>query len=207
MNELDEIRFTVVSELFQQIYSERGTVLGPIWEYEVKVLNVYPSSLVDRFINSGAILEFSGEIRTHGFDFRSGYLRRNQILVKARGREEEAKLILKLKVQDSTFKVTRKTELSFGDVSIEEMVTRFDSIGLKGTFCDTKRRETYSLSGVKFHLEIYPNLPRYLEIESESREGVLRGLELCGYNLGTPNVVSWSTKRVFLECRNGGKAC
>lgn len=145
----------------------------PLREYEARVLGISPKAVRTKLQAIGAKLEFRGTLKRTVYQISKDYW--------VRLRDEGKKTTLALKRVSKRSIESEETEIIVGN--FEETRHILSIIGIKEKAYQENRRESYSLSGIRFDIDTWPTAPPYLEIEGKSPSEVSKGLALLGIPL------------------------
>jgi predicted adenylyl cyclase CyaB len=162
-------------------------------EIEVKILDVDIKGLVAKLKKIGAKKVESGLVRITALDFPDEKLRKNGSYIRVRTFGHRTELVLKKNVEKSDFKIMDETETTLGDY--ETALKLFREIGIEAFAKQEKYRATYKLDNIKFEIDKYPTLNWFVEVEAESKDDVIRGVELLGFSMS--QTTSKSGKDLF----------
>jgi adenylate cyclase class 2 len=160
-------------------------------EIEVKILNIDVLKLRNKLINLNAKLVKKEKQFNYIYDFEGDTLKKNHKGY-CRIRKSESlidgsvKYFLTLKKMISQEKYKEMIEEETEVYNFEAMQNILKELGLYVRHANTKMRESYELDGILYEIDEWDKdfFPApYLEVEAESEEKLLQGINLIGYTI------------------------
>ena len=160
-------------------------------EVEVKFLEVDVATLTKKLIQLGAKKVFDGEIIAHYFDYPDSRLRAEGKLLRLRKKGDIVELTLKKSINPKSL-AKESHELEVNCTDFETMKTillesgftyRKPLPGEEILNTTDKHRASYSLEGAHFEFDTFPNIPTFLEIETQSVEAIQAWVHKLGLNM------------------------
>ena len=164
-------------------------------EIEVKVLDVRGEELAARLLDRGARLDFDQTMHALYFDTPGRELSRRRDSLRIRREGARVYLNYKAHLTEEEMKVKDELETEIGDFDTARRI--LTGLGYEVWLEMEKRRRSYSidtLPGLHFVLDRFVGelayVPEFLEVEADSPELLLKGLELAGFTLA--QTVPWN---------------
>jgi predicted adenylyl cyclase CyaB len=155
----------------------------PMYEAEVKILDINRSAVVQRLAQLGARKVFDDTIYALYYDTPEGLVRRQRGTFRLRREGPQARLTYKSPVEDPSAKVRRETEVAVSDFGAMHSILL--SLGFTPWLEMEKHRTSYELEGVHFELDKYHGhygyIPEFLEIEGRDAAVLHRYAALLGF--------------------------
>ncbi len=146
-------------------------------EIEIKILEVDERKLKKRLKELGAKKTFEGVIHDVYYDFPEGSklkMENNNRMFRIRKKWEEHIYTIKRKrkalwkEQWAAIKDEHETPIS----NIESFQKVLEKYGMAKTREKIKHRTSYALAWAEFDIDVYDDIPAFLEIEEESRDNI-----------------------------------
>lgn len=152
-------------------------------EIERKILNIDPTSLIEKLKNLGATLNFSSKVITYYFDYPDLRFKNQDQLLRVRQIGEEVEVCFKFDRSNKGKTRTYKEKQFISDANqLDDIIDFFTSLGFIQSFHFEKHRTEYTITNTeidgtyiqqaKFEIDTYPCLNPFLEIESDSAETI-----------------------------------
>ena len=142
-------------------------------EYETKVLNIDVNEIMQKLRKLGA--EEKEEVLMKRWVYDINPNKRETIRI----RDEGDKITVTYK-QKTSYQIGDTEEIEIEVSSFDLAASIFHKLGIKNIYYQENKRKIFRLNNLEFCLDSWPNLPTYLEVESDSVKGVQRGLTLLG---------------------------
>lgn len=146
-------------------------------EYEAKILKIDPGTIEARILaNGGRRIRGPVLMRRFVYDITPGDESR---WLRLRDSGEVVTVAVKQIVHDG-IDGTEETEVRVDDFDgMSEILTQ---LGVTPKSYQENRRTSYKMDNAELCIDEWPLLPPYLEIESDSKEGVIRAAAVLGYS-------------------------
>ena len=145
-------------------------------EYETKVVDFDLQDVLRKLSVLGAKETSEILLKRWVFDF-SGKTEATWLRLRSVG--EKSYLAFKKKPKRNTVVgVTKEIEVEVQD--FEKMYQILSKVPFDKLFYQENKRHRFELDGIEFCIDTWPNLPPYLEIESDSEEKLKEGLKMLG---------------------------
>lgn len=152
-------------------------------EIERKILNIDPTSLIEKLKNLCATLNFSSKVITYYFDYPDLRFKNQDQLLRVRQIGEEVEVCFKFDRSNNQNTRTYKEKQFISDSNqLDDIIDFFTSLGFIQSFHFEKHRTEYIITNTeidgtyiqqaKFEIDTYPNLDPFLEIESDSADTI-----------------------------------
>lgn len=155
----------------------------PMYEAEVKILDINRADVERRLVELGARRVFDDTIHALYYDTPGGMVRRQRGTFRLRREGPRTVLTYKSHVEDGSAKVRRETEVVVSD--FDGMHSILLALGFTPWLEMEKHRTTYELEGVHFELDKYLGqygyIPEFLEIEGHHAAVLHRHAALLGF--------------------------
>ncbi len=163
-------------------------------EHEVKILEVNRKDLESKLMKLGAKKIYKGSLQTIFYDFKNRSLLKNKSLIRIRSDGQKNYLCSKKPILNDDIKIMDENETEVSN--LDEIKKILESIGLIPFLVTRKRRKSFSINGTHFdfdkYLDQHDYIPEFLEIESTSKDEIMRYCKLLGFN--KTDIKSWTTK-------------
>jgi adenylate cyclase, class 2 len=168
-------------------------------DIEVDILEIDAKDTMKKLENLGAKLLFEGQIDSAYFDFPNKSLEKNCKLLRLRKKGKELTLTLKQsaeskKDQKGAVQDSAKEEFEIGVTDFEKAKILLEHIGFIECQTDSRERICYKLQNSSVNINIYDNIPPFLEVKSPSESELKNILKMLGYSMS--NVKCRSEKEV-----------
>jgi adenylate cyclase, class 2 len=144
-------------------------------EFEVKILNVDPSTIVARIEALGGTMGPSQLLRRYVYDIVPGDASH---WLRLRDAGSEVTLSVK-EIHGEGISGTEETEVAVGSFDVASTLLR--KLGFTPKAYQENRRTSFHLGSARLEIDTWPGIPPYLEIEADSADEVLRTAALLGY--------------------------
>jgi len=161
-------------------------------EVEVKILEVNKEEIVKKILDMGGEKIFEGNIVGIFFD-KENKLKNSGRLLRLRKEGGKIELTYKEKISKDQTKIFEETEVEVDD--FEKTKKIFESLGFKPGKKYPKHRESYKIENTRIEFDTFPEVPTFLEIESEDEKSVLEMAEKLGFK--KEQLKSWTGKQVL----------
>ena len=161
-------------------------------EIEVKILDINIEKIVEKLVKLGAKKIFDGPMKSVYLDLRQELRNSNKIL-RIRQKGEKCIITLKIKKEDSEAKVNDEFETEIKDFQRSMLI--FENLGFKEFFADFKKRISYQFKNSLVEIDIYDEIPPFLEVESPTKEELKEVVSLLGYSMDQTK--SWTGKELL----------
>ena len=164
-------------------------------EIEVKILEIDVEEVRKKLLELGAEKVFEGDMKSYAMDTEDKLITKKGELLRVRIEGSEVKLNYKSKHEDDDedHKVFEETEVPVGD--FDKTVKLLGNLGFAPIVDYSKHRESYKLGDVRFEIDVYPDIPAFLEIEAPTKEDIKKAVEMLGYNM--ENTCKLTGKDIF----------
>jgi adenylate cyclase class 2 len=149
-------------------------------EIEAKLLEVDKAELGKKLVELGAVLTRDVDVRALYFDYPDGRLLKSGTQLRLRQIGEVVELSLKEPIDRDGVKTMEEAELTLSDLETAKKI--LESLAFEKTKELRKHRTTYQLSGVKYEMDTYPDIPTFVEVEGPSKEAVYEAVRRVGYD-------------------------
>ncbi|MFQ5474433.1 MAG: class IV adenylate cyclase [Candidatus Nanoarchaeia archaeon] len=156
--------------------------VGVLRFFSINILEVDIQDVINKLEEFGANKIFEGDLEAEFFDFKDLRLKKDKKMLRLRVKRNHSELTFKERISKDEAKIMKEHETDLDNP--ESMRTILSSLGLKKIGEMKKHRVSYSLDNVRFEFDTFPNIPTFLEIESDN----VSELKLWVENLG----FSWS---------------
>jgi adenylate cyclase class 2 len=143
-------------------------------EFEAKVLDIEPDSLVDKILRCGGRRTGYAVMRRYVYDIDSGDQSK---WIRLRDSGTQVTLTVK-EIEHDGIDGTVETEVVVGDFDTTNELLR--RMGFEAKSYQETRRASFGLAEGRLELDWWPLIPPYLEIEGDSREHVVEVAKLLG---------------------------
>ncbi|MFH0701413.1 MAG: class IV adenylate cyclase [Candidatus Woesearchaeota archaeon] len=161
-------------------------------EIEVKILEVDVPKIVKKLEDLGAKKTLDTEQEIIYFDNNERTFSKNNLL-RLRKNGKVIELAHKKKMSKKGVKIAEETEVHVSD--FEKTRKILEGIGFREIRKATKHRISYHLPGVSFELDTYPEVPTFLEIETEDEKLLKEYVKKLGFTM--KDTKAWSGKDVL----------
>lgn len=162
-------------------------------EHEVKILEINEEQIIKKLESFGASLVFDGDMNSSYYDLINDDLRKLGKMLRVRKKENKTFLTLKLPKKSEEMKINTEHEVEVSD--FETMRVILQNLRLNEFAQDFRKRKSYKLKDATIEINKYPDIPTFLEIETESPEKLKEIVSLLGFSM--KDTKSWSGKDVL----------
>jgi len=134
-----------------------------IIEYEIKILNIDYNEWLKKLNNVNAHLENK---KLQKITIFHGLNNNDREYIRVRDEGNKITLTYKRTYKDSA----KADEIEITVSSYERTIELLESIGLKKKRTEEKERISYSINKSRIDIDTWPDIPTYVEIESDSEE-------------------------------------
>ncbi len=164
-------------------------------EIEVKVLEIDKDAVIDRLVSLGSEKVFDGPL--YAVYFVNDSLPPGSSL-RLRRKGDKSFLTFKTPVSVSDVKVCDELEVEVSDFDL--MKELFLRLGFRVSFVDSRRRISFRVKNSLVEIDLYDNIPPFLEVESPSKDELVEVLGLLGFSLSQAK--PWDRKQLINYYRN-----
>lgn len=154
----------------------------------MKILNVNKDEIIKRLTELNCIKVFDGPMNSVYLDVED----ENKFL-RIRKKGEKEFITLKLDKGDNEMKINEEHEIEIKDFDTARKI--FNELGFKEFSTDFRERISYKLRNSLVEINLYKNIPHFLEVESPNKEELKEIVELLGFTMNETN--NWSGKDVI----------
>lgn len=147
-------------------------------ECEVRVLDVNVDETQAKLIALGAKKVFEKTFNRIILDFPDKRLEKQKSWIRLRTDGTKHAITLK---QTINTEIDGTEEIEINVSNFDETLTLLKQLGLQDLYYQENRRTRFAYQDITFDIDSWPMIPTYLEIEAKSKEEVLRGLKLLGF--------------------------
>lgn len=162
-------------------------------EIEVKVLEIDLKKVLEKLTELGAKKLLESNINSSYFDDSINSLRNQGVVLRLRQDSKKCRLTMKNKLRQTTVKIMDEFEVEVS--SMETMKQIFNQIGLISYYDDTRKRISYNLGYATFDIDIYPDIPAFLEIEAPTKERLQELIKV--FEFFDDQVKAWTGKELL----------
>lgn len=160
-------------------------------EYEVRVLEINKEELEKKLEKVNAKFEWDRIQKRYVYDFVP---KEDGKWIRLRTNGEKTTLTIK---NITSSKIDGTQELEIEVDSFERTNLLLKELGYTPKGYQENRRIQYQLNGVEVDIDMWPNIPTYLEIEGSSEDVVYHTLEVLGYS--KEEATSNDVKKIYSE--------
>ncbi len=168
-------------------------MLTVVEEHEVKILEINEEQIIRKLESLGASLVFDGDMNSSYYDLVNDNLRKSGKMLRIRKKENKTFVTLKVSKKNDEMKINTEHEVEVSD--FETMKIIFQHLELNEFAQDFRKRRSYKLKDSTVEINKYPDIPTFLEIETESPEKLKEVVALLGFSM--KDTKAWSGKDVL----------
>jgi adenylate cyclase class 2 len=151
-------------------------------EFETRIRNINIEEIDKRLMDLGAEKTPTVLQKRWTFDFPGRPLEKKRAWVRIRDTGDG-----KLWMAYKNHKITKKAVADCDEVEFEikdeqKAIAFLEALGMKQKSYQETRRTRYELNNLEFDLDEWPMIDPFIEIEGESEESVMNGVELLGFS-------------------------
>jgi len=161
-------------------------------EIEVKILNIDKEKIIKKLLELGAEKVFDGPMKTIYLDLNNE-LRNSGKMLRIRQKGDKCIVTLKIKKEDSGTKINDEYETEVKN--FEEAIKLFQNLGFKVFATDFRKRISYKIKNSLVEINIYDDIPPFLEVEAPTKEELKEIVNLLGFSLDQTK--TWTGKEVL----------
>jgi len=161
-------------------------------EIEVKILEIDKDKVIRKLLEFGAEKVFDGPMNSVYLD-SADKLRNSDKMLRIRQKGDKCIVTLKVKKEDSEAKVNDEYETEVKD--FEEARKIFHNLGFKEFATDFRKRISYKIKNSLVEINIYEDIPPFLEVEAPNKDELKEIVKLMGFSLDQTK--TWTGKEVL----------
>jgi len=152
-------------------------------EVEVKILEINRKEVESKLKKLGAKKVYDGEIFAYYFDTSFDSLKKKNLILRLRQKDNCNELTLKQKVESNDMKINKEYEVLVNDFKIAKQIVEI--LGYKVINIFHKHRTSYKLNDARFEIDTPKDMkiPCFLEIESDNKKTVEKYIKLLGFRM------------------------
>lgn len=166
-------------------------------EIEVKIIDINRKEIEEKLASLGAKKIFDDILYAFIFDFEDNRFQKDTSSLRIRKEGEESILNFKKLISSEEVKFCKEYEVKVSDFNVMKKI--LEILGLKIKFKYKKHRTSYALEGVKFeidnYLDMYKFIPEFLEVETKDAKTLEKYVKKLGYSKKECN--NWSLSQLI----------
>jgi len=164
-------------------------------EIEVKILEIDSSKIESKLKELKAEKIFEGDVEWTVFDNPDKRFSKKEVLIRLRKLGKKTQFTIKRLLNTEQAKVSEEIETEVSNYEAMEKALLLLGLTQKKGYPLKKHRISYTLKGVHFEIDTFPQFPTYLEIEAPSQEIIEQYVNELGFL--PSDAKPWGTREVF----------
>ena len=160
-------------------------------EYEVRLLNINKSEIIQKLEDLGATFEWESLQKRYTYDFKPKDEKR---WIRLRQNGVETTLTIK---NVKSFNIDGTEELEISVDNFENTNLILNKLGYFHKAFQENKRRRYHLNGVEIDIDSWPLIPDYMEFEGKNEEEVVKIIEALGYK--KEDATSKDVQSIYLD--------
>ena len=150
-------------------------------EIEVKILEIDVEEVRKKLLALGAEKVLDTNLEYTIFDFPDCRLFKKRNLLRVRKVNDKVELCLKHKNKQEEVRSAEEIEINTSDY--EKTIQILLELNFQIVTEGKKHRKSYILGKIKFEIDTYPDIPAYLEIESDNEKDLREAVKKLGFTM------------------------
>lgn len=158
-------------------------------EFEVRILDVNVSELVERLEKVGAKFINNYNQKRYIYDFKPV---QNGKWVRLRTDGEKTTLTIK-EIKNDGIAGTKELEIEVNDIEKTNLI--LEELGYKARSYQENKRTRYIYNNIEIDIDTWPKIPTYVEFEGQSEEELIRFVEMLGFT--KDDLVTFGVSKIY----------
>lgn len=158
-------------------------------EFEVRILDVNVSELVERLEKVGAKFINNYNQKRYIYDFKPV---QNGKWVRLRTDGEKTTLTIK-EIKNDGIAGTKELEIEVSDIEKTNLI--LEELGYKARSYQENKRTRYIYNNIEIDIDTWPKIPTYVEFEGQSEEELIRFVEMLGFT--KDDLVTFGVSKIY----------
>jgi len=162
-------------------------------EIEVKILNIDKVAIVEKLLQLGAKKVFEGPMNSVYLDNENNTLTDGKKMLRLRQKGEKNIVTLKIRKPNEFAKICNEYEINVCDFDKARAI--FKLLGFTEYATDLRKRLSFKLKNSLVEIDLYDDIPPFLEVESPDIQQLKEIVELLDFSMSDTR--KWSGKDVM----------
>lgn len=158
-------------------------------EFEVRILDVNVSELVERLEKVGAKFINNYNQKRYIYDFKPV---QNGKWVRLRTDGEKTTLTIK-EIKNDGIAGTKELEIEVSDIEKTNLI--LEELGYKARSYQENKRTRYIYNNIEIDIDSWPKIPTYVEFEGQSEEELISFVEMLGFT--KDDLVTFGVSKIY----------